>query len=178
MGNIFQELFGGSSAKKVQGGADAQARMAQDMYNSSKPIRDPLIQRYSDFVGGNLDPTANPIYNPAFTNMKRANEEQYGIARQNLLDTLPTGGVLQSQLGNLEMQRAQGMEGGLNDLVQRIIGDEYGKAYGMATNSPQIAGQLYQGAQSGYNTMGMMGSNQAVMNTALLGDIGMGLATK
>jgi hypothetical protein len=174
----LDNLFGQKDKSAVSKGANAQAAIAKDLYNSTGSIRNPLIERYGDLVQGNLDPTANPIYNPAFTQMKRANEEQYGIARQNILDTLPQGGVLQNQLGNLEMQRAQGMETGLNDLVQRIIGDEYGKAYGMATGAPQQAGQMLQGAQSGYNTQGMMGAQQGAANMALLADIGMGLAEK
>jgi hypothetical protein len=174
----LDNLFGQKDKKTVNRAADTQAAMAKDLYDSTGSIRNPLIDRYSEFIQGGMDPTANPIFSPAFTNMKRANEEQYGIARQNILDTLPQGGMLQNQLGNLEMQRAQGMEGGLNDLVQRIIGDEYGKAYGMATGAPQQASQLYQGAQGGYNMQGMMGAQQASQNMALLSDLGMGLATK
>ena len=73
---------------------------------------------------------------------QRALEDQYGVAQESILSTLPEGGVLEESLANLETERAQG----LGDLAAQIALDEYNKAYGVATGSPQTSMSGYTSA--------------------------------
>jgi len=129
----------------------AQMDMGQEWWNQTAPIRSGVTSRLTDFLQGNFDPTASALYAPS----KMAIEDQYGVARENLVSALPSGGGMYDAMAALEGNRARS----LADTVANIAGDEYSKAYGVATSSPQMSMSGMAGA-----TSGLTGASSAVAN--------------
>jgi len=160
-----------------------QALMAEEMYNTTKPMRQMLTGQYEGLLSGDLDVRDLPQYagmddyfDASYRGSRPALEGQYTQARENILGSVPRGGGLTSALGGLERSRA----GGVADLsanidmqrqqsIQSIIQDMINKAYGYATGTPAqaIAGagsaasnvmQRQLGQMAGYNPLGTLGS--------------------
>jgi hypothetical protein len=175
----IDKLFGENKAQKEARRTAAQQRAhGAELFNQARPIREEMTQRYTDFMHGGMDPTASPMWAPAFNQMKQGNEQQWGMAQQGLLDHLPQGGVLQDQMANLQYQKAGSMEHGMNNLLQQILADEYAKAYGFATGTPQISGQFYGGAQSGFNNAANTQAYTTAQNQQMLSGLGIAFGTK
>ena len=139
MGATIGGLFGGDDDYDEPASSKAAAAIAQQMFKESTPIREPLFADLTDFLGGGFDIGESPMWSPG----KAAIEDQYQIARENILANLPVGGQLNEQLANLDIGRASS----LTDLIGQIQQDMYNKAYGVATQTPQtsIAGLLGSG---------------------------------
>lgn len=87
--------------------------------------------------------------------MRKGVESSYGTAKENILSTLPQGGVMQEALGDLESQRA----GNLSDIMSQIMMSEYQNAYGQATGSQTGMVEALSAALQGGAVPGqMMGS--------------------
>lgn len=64
---------------------------------------------------------------PRFSMLKNANEQQFGLARDNIISGMPAGGQLLDRLADLETDRAGAMVSGLGGLSQDIADKTYGK---------------------------------------------------
>jgi len=94
-----------------------------------------------------------------FSGLRAPIESQYGVARENILGTMPEGGGLNEALTGVETARAQG----LSDLATNLYMDQLSKMYGAVFGAPQqsmaglgSAAQSYaqrQGAQLQANQM-------------------------
>jgi len=122
------------------------AEMSQQYFDETAPARTELIGRGTRFSKGDLDYTQSPMYGPG----KGAIEDQYEVARQNIIAETPSGGAMSSNMANLEQQRARGM----SDLASRISQDDYNKIYGAAFGAPQTS----IGGTSGVSSSGVGGA--------------------
>ncbi len=82
--------------------------------------------------------------------MRLSVEQSYGGARENILASLPTGGVQQQSLSDLEGQRA----GNLSDIMSQIMTSELQNAY---TTAGQSFPQMLQGFQAATGAGGLAG---------------------
>lgn len=155
---------GGGEASEAAGeAARAMADLAQQYYAETAPVREPVISRLGQFMGGDFDVSASPLYKP----LRRGVENTYSAARKNIMANLPAGGPLQEGLTTAEISRA----GGLTDIMSQLGADEYSKAYSLASGSPQVAFSGLGSAASGYGASAT-GYNQAQANLYNL--LGMG----
>ena len=97
--------------------ADAQTRIAQQLFSESTPIRQELNTDALDFLRGGRDVTSTP----AFASLKDMIESQFGRAREGVIGSTPTGGGLTSALTNLEGQRASGLVQGTAALTENEL---------------------------------------------------------
>lgn len=149
--DFVSDIFGGSSSGGSSAGnasADEMARIARELWNQSKGVRDPLISQMANFMTNGWDPTQSSMWDP----LKAGVEQQYSTARNNILSNVPAGGPLLENLADMETSKANTLSG----LAGNMIQDMYNKAYGISTNSPQQsisgmlgAGQLYNQAYMG-----------------------------
>lgn len=149
--DFVSDIFGGSSSGGSSAGnasADEMARIARELWNQSKGVRDPLISQMANFMTNGWDPTQSSMWDP----LKAGVEQQYSTARNNILSNVPAGGPLLENLADMETSKANTLSG----LAGNMISDMYNKAYGISTNSPQQsisgmlgAGQLYNQAYMG-----------------------------
>lgn len=118
-------------AKKDAGEPQASrdmARIANDLYASTDPLRKGLINQSTSFMEGGFDPTQTP----SFGALKLATETQFDNARNRVIQSTPEGGALASALSNVELGRAGALTGGTAD----IYNQEQGKAFSLATGAP------------------------------------------
>lgn len=133
------------ATKTSTGLAKQAADMSAGYYSATAPIRGNLITRLTDFMKGNLDPTASAMYAP----IKMTAERQYGEAREKTLEDLPRGGALYESLSNLAGQKAQT----ITDMISQIVQDEYNKAYAMGQGSQSVAASGITGAGDSTNKL-------------------------
>lgn len=116
-------ITGGKGGKNGENeSANALADMAGEMYKETRPLRTPMINRGTRFLQGNLDVTASPMWGASRSGI----DTGYAQARENLFATVPRGGALYGQLGDVERARAHDMamargtiaEGELNRALQ------------------------------------------------------------
>ena len=143
--------------------SQAAARIAEALYQQTDPLRQGIIERGEQFMAGGFDPTMMPTYDIG----KRGIEQQYDVARQNILGNLPEGGRMIDAMAQTEYSRANQ----LSNLSSAIAQDEYNKLYGLATGAPQTS----------MSTLANVGASQAAMQAqtaagkmGALGDIGSG----
>ena len=138
-------------------------KMAEDYFERTKPLRKDMVRNYEGFMEGGYDVSQNPVWGSS----RGVMEDQYDVARENVISNTPKGGALNEGLTDVEMGRARS----LGDLSAQISQDEYNKAYGMATGSPQVSmGTMASLAGS----QAMANSQQSAGKMGALGDIGMG----
>lgn len=152
-----EEQYAGAQAGQEQNVGNQQALMSALSNFSSQylgqtaPGRDAMINRANSLLAGNFDPTSSPMYAP----MRRGVESSYGGARENILSTLPGGGVQQDALANLESNRASS----LSDIMGSIMSQEMQNAYGVAQGSiPTFLQGMSGASQAGGLSGQMMGS--------------------
>ena len=121
--------------------ADAQSRIAQQLFAESTPIRQNLNAQSLEFLRGGRDVTSSP----AFASLKGMIESQFGRARDATIGSTPTGGGLTSALTNLEGQRASSLVQGTAALTEQ----EMARAFGLGTGLvPTAVGGLGQAGQT------------------------------
>lgn len=146
-------------------------KMAKQLWDSTTGLRSNILGGLQGSLSGDIPASLIPQYQEG----RRGLEGQYGVARENILSSTPTGGGLTAALNDLETNRANAVGG----LKAATLGDLYNTAQGVAFNMPSLAfqgmgqaGQTYaqkQSAQMGANAQAKSGkSGQA-------GALGMGL---
>lgn len=131
--------MGGGKGQYKMGGNEGllagyeATKIAKDLYESTSPIRQGFYNEWGDLNEGKMPFSFQTMYAPA----KQAIEDQYGIARENVLANTPMGGGLFDQLTNVETARA----GQLSQTVAQAVQDMVSKAYGAAFQSPQTSVQ-------------------------------------
>lgn len=166
--DFVSDIFGGGDSGGSSGGnasADEMARIARELWNQSKGVRDPFLAQMSQFMTQGWDPTTSKMWDPLKANV----EQQYSTARNNILSNVPAGGSLLESLADNENAKA----GTLSGMAGNLIQDMYNKAYGISTNSPQQsisgmlgAGQLYNQAYMGNasNQLANQGGLSSLLN--------------
>ena len=136
--------MGGKSQQDNEAG-EALADIALKQYQETQPLRSPLISRGTRFLRGNLDVAQSPMWGAARTGI----DQSYSNAREDLFSTIPRGGALYGQLGDLSTDKARSMatargqiaEGELNRALQ--LGT-WGAAQGTSGLSAASAAQAQQ----------------------------------
>lgn len=165
---------GGGSEPKESEYEETLARMANELYGQTSGMRGNLINELTKITTGKYKPWKSPMWNPIYSQAKTGIEDQYGVARENIISTMPRGGVQLGQLGNLEMGRAEQASALPAMISKDIISDMMSKAYGAAFGAPQqsMAGLgTAAGTYGGRQAAAM--SQQAQEDAAKWGGLGM-----
>ena len=133
--------------------AKEQLAMQKDVFNQQKPIRDKLFSQYGDILSGKFDPSADPMFSPAFAIGKKGIEDQYKIAKDNILAGTARGGGQISALGDLEGVRAEQSASLPAMLSEKIIGDITNRA----------TGSVFPGGDTS-GAMGLLGNTTNLLN--------------
>lgn len=146
-------------------------KMAKNLWETSTPMRSTILGQLQGVLGGELPEPLIPQYQMG----RQGLEGQYGVARDNILSSLPSGGGMTQALTDLETNRANAVGG----LKAGMLNDLYNTAQGVAFNMPSLAfqgmgqaGQTYaqkQGAQMAAN------SNAKSGKSGMMGMLGQGL---
>ena len=140
------------------------SKIANKYYRQTMPARTNILHRGTDFLRGDFDPAASPVWDPTKTIL----EDQYNRARENVIANMPVGGPMQGALGDIETNRANQ----LASLGADIATDEYNKIYGAAMGAPQVS---LGGLTSIAGTQAAAQAQQAGAGFGAIGDIGGGL---
>lgn len=115
------------------------ARMAQQLFAQTSPLRDQLLGDMGSFVQGGYNPKNLPAYQSLYSAARTGPEGQYNVAKENILSGTARGGGQTQALANLEQNRAV-QTGNIESLItQDLMGDILGKAYGAAFQTPQVS---------------------------------------
>lgn len=133
------EMPGASKSEK------ALSQIALAQWNEAKPFRQEWAPLLMKVLEGNTPASAFPAFAP----LRTAAEAQYGVAKNNLMGSVPRGGELTSALTNLEANRAQTV----GSLGADFLTDLLNKSFGVAYNAPQAA-------MSGLSSAGAMAAQR------------------
>jgi hypothetical protein len=137
--------------------------MSTKLWNHTEGMRGNVSRQLTDFTAGDYDVTSNPMFAPG----KAAVEDVYARSRENIMETMPAGGTMETQLSGLEHARARG----LTDTISGIQQDMYNKAYGAGYGTPQTS--IAGANQSANSMMQMITAQQAAasQNAAGMGSL-------
>lgn len=107
------------------------AQIAEQEYAETSPLRQAFMEAWEKALTGEMPAWYESIYGAAKTPI----EQQYQAGRENILATLPKGGVLQKSLADWELERTKT----LSEIPRSAIADMISKAYGAAYGAPQLA---------------------------------------
>lgn len=172
---------GGSSAPKESSYEKALARMAEELYGQTKPLRGRLLNQMGGIVRGKTTPQQTALFKPIFSQAKQGIEDQYGVAREDILSTLPRGGTQRKGLTDLAIGRAEQSSALPAQISSGILQDMIDKSYGVAFGTPQTS---ISGLGTAAGTFGAKQSqamaSESQENAAKYGGLGtaIGLALK
>jgi len=160
--------------------SEAAAQLAQEYWSETDPLRQSLFSQYSDFLGGK--PVSEmAAYAPTYAAAKTGLEDQYALAKQNVMGSTPAGGALTSALANVEAGRASDV-GSLPatisaSLTQDLMDKIYGTSTGSAATSTSALGTAGNAYASQYaSALGAQTSANQMENQSMMG-LGQGLGT-
>ena len=131
--------------------ANQLAGISRALFEQTDPVRKQLIGRSNDFLGGNLDVTASPMY----ASLKNSVDSQFQRAKGNTISSTPAGGALTDALMNLEGSRANTMAQGTGGIAEQ----ELNRAFGLGTGLlPQTTTGL--GTAAGIQSQQLMAQQQ------------------
>ena len=156
----------------------ALAKMGLQIFREGTPLRVGLTEDLMGFQSGQVSPTESPMFAPAFAAMKGGVEDQYGVAKENILRSMPEGGALSGSMADLEMARAGDIGRGTAGVTTGIVQDMLNKAFGVATgNTNQSMGGLGTVAQTfGQRQAQQMAGETSMMQSVMDAAIGLGQA--
>ena len=143
------------------------SEIARTLYNQTDPARTYIAadweKLFNPAQGQQYDPSQLPAFSPLYNMARTGLEDQYSVAKENILSTLPRGGGMARQLGNLETGRAKDVGSLQSQISAPIISDLYNKAYnaGFVTAPTQAMGGL--GAAGQLNNIRSLGQGQLDM---------------
>lgn len=97
--------------------AAQQARIAEQLFTQTDPIRRKLIDRSQVYLSGGIDES------PTFQAYRAESDPFYARAKENIIQSTPEGGGLTQALTNLEMDRARGLttaRGGIDEQERNL----------------------------------------------------------
>ena len=143
--------------------------MSRDLLSGTEGIRNPLIQLLTEVAGGSFDPTTSATFNPLFATAKKGVEDQFNVAKKNIMANLPVGGALNDALAELEMERA-GHSGSLTssistNILDNLLSEAFTTGFGAidkAQTGLGTAGQTFSGSQNALTNAITAGRNTDV----------------
>ena len=121
---IGNAAYGGIKANKAENraedAANLQAQIARQLFDEASPLRGTNLNELAQFAQTGQLPTAlRTGLDPLYATGREGLESQYGVARENILSSIPSrGGQLNRQLADLEKARA----GAVGTLRSDILG--------------------------------------------------------
>ena len=107
--------------------------IGESMWNMTAPVRGHISEDWERFFnpaqGRQYDPAQLPAFSPLYNLARTGLEDQYSVAKENILSNMPRGGGMARQLGNLETGRAKDVGSLQSSISAPIISDMYNKAY-------------------------------------------------
>jgi len=154
-GNLIPDEIIPDEKKKTKLAAtnyeDLLTEISKMLFESTAPMRDSLIGDLTSVAEGTFDPKTSASYNPLFAEAKGGIEDQYGVAKENIISSLPRGGGMERALTEVETGRAETSAELPAQLSKNIMDDMMSKAYGVAFGTPQTS---LQGIGAASNTFG------------------------
>ncbi len=147
------------------------ANFAQGIWDTTKPARGYIAADWEKFFnppqGRQYDPTLLPAFQPLYNMARTGLEDQYGVAKENILSTLPRGGAMGRSLANLETGRAKDIGSLTSQISAPIIGDIYNKAYNAGFVTGPTQAMTGMAGAGGLLNPRLMGQAQLEMNARL-----------
>jgi hypothetical protein len=127
-GSSFTPTVPAPQANYAAGRAGA---IGEEMWGMTSPLRSSYMDIFSKFLNpnGGYNVSQLPGYAPQYNLMRDQVEGGYNAAKDNLLSTVPRGGALYGQLGNLESGRARSLGNTEAQLNSTFANDLFNKAY-------------------------------------------------
>ena len=155
------------------------AKIAKEMYGITTPLRTGQLGDWSALAESGYDPRTLPQYGGMYNLARPGLENQYDIAKQNVLGSVPQGGGLTSALTNLERGRAETVGGLSGQIGTDLLNQELQKKFGVAWNVPgqsmQGLGTASQSYAQRYQAALMSQSQQSNQKGGMMGALGSGL---
>ena len=140
-----RESLASFNNKSVSGGNLSPSPYANTSvpFSLKSNISQPSTQKTE--TGGTMTPYTLTMEDlakdPRFPMLKNATEDQYGVARDSIISTMPAGGGLLDRLAGLETDRANSMVDIFGGMSQDIADKQYGKELAKLGASVTLAGQ-------------------------------------
>lgn len=155
------------------------ARISEDLYRLTDPVRTSLIGSSNAFLAGPYDYAASPMWAP----LKLGAERQFDQSQDRIMSMIPAGGQLESSLAQNEMARAAqlaAMAGGLTqDEMNRAMQVGFGTLGGVQGGLSQSAASQAAAMQAAAQQQSAKGQALGLIaGSALGGPIGGGLGSK
>lgn len=129
--SLFGKVFGDSKDADPAEASNKLAWIAERQLNEAQPIKNALLGRSAQFLGGGGD-----LYGtPSFQALKSATDTQFNTARNNIMSRLPQGGALLESLADLEGQKASSLSQGYGNLYE----NELSRAFALGTGQAPVA---------------------------------------
>ena len=127
-------LGGGTPDAPAPTGPGAAEMMLADiskkLFEEGDPLRKQMYGQFGDVMSGNFDPMTSPMFSSTFATGKKSVEDQYGLAKDNILSSMPRGGSMGDALQNVELARAEQASSLPAMISEGIMKDMMTKAYG------------------------------------------------
>ena len=138
----MDRTFGNQPKENKRLGAKKQAK---ELFHMTQPLRESFVDEFSNLLSGQFDPSTSPIFRTG----KDITEQQFDVARQNVLGSTPRGGQLVDVLTGLEADRASALGGIGADITQDLTNKAFSFATGApATTIPSLTNLAGQQAQA------------------------------
>jgi hypothetical protein len=120
------------------------------LFQQTEPLRSEFLTQFGEAATGRTQPL-DITGEPEFAAGREAIEDQFGVARKNILASLPRGGSLESALADLETGRARATSGLARDVGAALRARErniltQGFATGFGAPGPAFGGFAQAGA--------------------------------
>lgn len=141
MASLFGSIFGTGKdqSKSANRAQDAQAQVARMMYDVSRPVVAGLGTTFENFLSAEGDMRKDPIFQNQYGAMRNDIEDQYGVAKQNIIANTPGGGGLAANLAGLENQRARSLGLGAAGLANDLYNQQMSRAFAFGTGTAPVA---------------------------------------
>jgi len=110
------------------------SQIAGQLFKETQPMREAYYGAFKDITEGEM-PFGQTAFPAMYGAGKAPIESQYGMARRNILEAIPRGGLQAEALTDVETARARGLQ----DLVAGYLTDQLNKMYGTAFGIPQTS---------------------------------------
>ncbi|MBT7628775.1 MAG: hypothetical protein HN597_03600 [Desulfobacula sp.] len=140
--------------------------IADQIFNLTSSLRGNYIDQLTDFTEGNFNIATNPMWSGG----RAAIEDQYNVARNNILGGMPTGGELNEALTNVDIGRAKSLTELISNIETDMMNKTYQAAFGAVPSS--IGAQT-----SSANQAASIQAQEEASDNAMMMQIGVGLAS-
>jgi hypothetical protein len=136
--------------------------IAKDYWGSTKPLRENMLSQYADIQSGKWSPEQDRQYAPMYALARSGIENQYNVAKENVMSNTPRGGAMTAALSGLEGQRATDAGNIPAQIGQQLMQAKENQIYGTGWGAPgQAMAGLSAPAQSYGNRQGIAMNNKA-----------------